>query len=285
MLYAITLSLTLTLCFAAQALALRASGGRFAKSESNFFSSISRIQAGIRGEPEIMILGSSITGRLPDRAQGFAGVANMGCDGGSAADTIRAIDEGLLPAAPVIIVEANALQVAFQGDSEIARTMRKPWFRIGTMIPALSAYARPAACLYSPLLARRTGDFGTPDGDDLGDGSSPTRAPDSWKALEVSGRERDISNELAVRIANLRSRGSRVVVVWLPPGRDDDAPLPAWIRHMTATSGAEWWDLAQQALPERIALTDHVHMDAPSASRTLRSMLRGLETSSDSNGP
>lgn len=98
--YPLILAITLALCFAAQSLALHLSGGRTAKSESNFFSSIGRIQAGAQGKPEVMVLGSSITGRLPDRTQGFHGWANMGCDGGSAVDALRAMDAGILPTAP-----------------------------------------------------------------------------------------------------------------------------------------------------------------------------------------
>ena len=97
--YALPFALTLALLFTVQTLALRAVGGRTAKSESNFFSSVGRIQAGTTGKVDAMMLGSSITGRLPDKAQGYAGWANMGCDGGSAVVTLRAMDKGLLPAA------------------------------------------------------------------------------------------------------------------------------------------------------------------------------------------
>jgi hypothetical protein len=276
--YFITIAFSLAACFAAQALALRASGGRFTKSESNFFSSIGRIQAGARETPEIMILGSSITGRLPDRANGFAGVANMGCDGGSAADTLRAIDDGLLPRALIIIVEANALQVALRGESEIAMAMRGPWFRVGNAIPLLGADARPSAAFYSPLLAKRTGSFGAPDGEDLGDDSAPIPPDPAWRDLDLPENESKLATELARRIANLRAKGSRVIVAWLPPPRANQEPPAAWIRMMIAESGAEWWDLGQHADPELVQLTDHVHMNAASASRTLRSILRAAES-------
>ncbi len=175
--YLTLLTLTLATCFGVQLLALRASGGRTTKSESNYFSSIGRIQAGTRGTPEVMIVGSSITGRLPDRAQGVSGVANMGCDGGSAVDALRAMDAGILPTAKWIVIEANTLQVALdEQPTEIGRAMQRPWFRAGMAVPALGAYARPAAFFYSKLLVSRIGSFdGQRSEADLGVTSLPGR--------------------------------------------------------------------------------------------------------------
>ncbi|MEO8616420.1 MAG: hypothetical protein ABI600_14845, partial [Luteolibacter sp.] len=45
-----------------QTVALRASGGKTLKCESNYFSSIARIQTETKGKSEVMLLGSSITG-------------------------------------------------------------------------------------------------------------------------------------------------------------------------------------------------------------------------------
>ena len=161
--YFFTLLLTLATCFAVQWFALRQVGGRTAKSESNYFSSLGRIQAGTSGKPRVILLGSSITGRLPDRAQGFEGFANMGCDGGSAVDALRAMDQGYLPTAPVLVIEMNTLHLALQPKpSEIGSAIRSPWFQAGMRAPAISAYARPSAFLYSKLLARKIGEFGDP---------------------------------------------------------------------------------------------------------------------------
>lgn len=274
--YTLTLLLGFAACFGLQALALRASGGRFTKSESNFFSSVGRIQAGTVGKPEVMLLGSSITGRLPDRAQGFAGFANMGCDGGSAVDALRAMDKGILPVAPVLVIEANTLSRALDPiPSEVGQAMERPWFGTGMKVYALSAYARPAAYFYSILLARRTGDYGDPaSSEDLKVSSSPMpmeRNP----AARMTSAEAALKEELVAITRRLKERGCGIVFVWLPPARGE-GKIPDWIQALIAESGSLWWDLGNEADPTLITLTDAVHMAAPSAARTVISLRKGL---------
>lgn len=275
--YIIPFALTLALCFAAQTLALRAVGGRTAKSESNYFSSIGRIQAGARGKAEVMFLGSSITGRLPDRAQGFPGAANMGCDGGSAVDALRAMDEGILPVAPLLVIEANTLHLALETQAtEISTAMRGPWFAAGLKIPNLAAYSRPSAFFYSKLLERRIGGFGK-DGarDSLGVDRRP-EIPTTVNSPEFSPRQRELISEISEILKTLQSKGARAVVVWLPPARGDSSPPPEWILELARHSEIPYWDLGQMAAPGTVTLTDGVHMAAPSAARTMVSLLDGL---------
>jgi hypothetical protein len=274
--YVISLLLTLACCFGLQALALKAVGGKTTKSESNFFSSIGRIQAGTVGKPEVMLLGSSITGRLPDRAQGFAGFANMGCDGGSAVDALRAMDRGILPVAPLLVVEANTLGRELNGrPSEVAAAMEGGWFRVGMKVPAVSAYARPAAFFYSILLARRTGDYGDPaSGEDLKVSSVPALL-EAESAAQMTAGEAALKDELVAITRRLRERGSRVVLVWLPPARVE-GKIPDWIHALITESDSLWWDLGNEADPSLVTLTDRVHMAAPSAARTMISLRKGL---------
>ena len=264
------------LCFVAQHLALRTSGGRTIKSESNFFSSIGRIQAGTVGTPEVMLLGSSITGRLPDRANGFEGFANMGCDGGSAVDALRAMDRGILPTAPLLVVEANTLGRELNGQaSEVAAAMEGGWFRVGMKVPALGAYARPAAFFYSILLARRTGDFGDPaSGEDLKVSSLPMPLERNAAVL-MTPAEAALKEELVAITCRLKEKGCEVVFVWLPPARGE-SEIPDWIHALIAESSSLWWDLGNEADPSLVTLTDSVHMAAPSAARTLISLRNGL---------
>lgn len=273
----LTLLFTLAACFGLQAIALRAVGGRTTKSESNYFSSIGRIQAAASRKAEILLLGSSITGRLPDRANGFTGLANMGCDGGSAVDALRAMDVGLLPVAPVLVVETNTLQLALKGGpSEVGRAMRTTWFQVGTHAPLFSAYARPAAFAYSALLARKIGGFGDPEaGPDLGANAGPVRLAPPSAELDP-GRGQALAEELVPLLQRLRAKGCRVVFVDLPPaGSARSAPEP-WLHAIIAASGSEWWNLGGQADPAAIVLTDGVHMAAPSAAATARSLAKAL---------
>lgn len=275
--YVFTLILTLAACFAAQSLALRAVGGRTAKSESNYFSSLGRIQAGAGGAPGVMLLGSSITGRLPDRAQGFGDFANMGCDGGSAVDALRAMDRNLLPMAPALVIEGNTLLRALDPKpSEVGLAMDRPWFQAGLRVPAISAYARPSAFFYSLLLARKIGGFGpSGDGDGLKVESRPqvlTVPPDGV----VSAAERVLIDELVPLVKRLRDRGCRPVFVWLPPGREKGSAPPPWLAALVFETDSEWWDLGTEADPSLVELTDGVHMAAPSAARTVTTLEQGL---------
>jgi hypothetical protein len=282
--YLLSLAFVLAACFGIQALALQAVGGRTTKSESNYFSSLGRIQAGALGSPEVMLLGSSITGRLPDRANGFDGFANMGCDGGSALDALRAMDRGILPSAPWIVIEANTLHLALEGrPSEVAAAMERPWFRAGLNFSGVSAYSRPSAFLYSRLLSGKIGGFGTEGGPpDLGVSSVPalvTAAPEA----PLTEAEEKLVRELVAIFANLRSRGTRAVIVWLPPSRRYPG-VPEWLLELAVRAEVPFWDLGQEALPEAVSLTDGVHMSAPSAARTVITLRQGIDQADADSG-
>jgi hypothetical protein len=270
--------MALVACFGIQALALHASGGRTAKSESNYFSSLARLQSSAQGQVKIMLLGSSVTGRLPDQAAGFDGVANLGCDGDTAVDALRAMDDGILRSAPCLVIEANYLHRALDpGPSEIAAAMRTSWFRTGMKWPLLGAGARPSAFLYSKLLARKIGGFGDPaDDEDLEVENRPIRL-DNPDPAKLSGSERKLISELVPLLGRLQQKGCRSVFVWLPPGRERGSPLPPWLATLVAQSHTEWWDLGTEADPALVDLTDGVHMASPSAGRTMRSLIKGLE--------
>ena len=275
--YALTLALTLAACFTVQSFALRAVGGRTTKSESNYFSSLGRIQAGALGGPEVMLLGSSITGRLPDRANGFDGFANMGCDGGSALDALRAMDRGTLPSPPWVVIEANTLHLALAGrPSEVAAAMERPWFRAGLNFSGVSAYSRPSAFLYSRLLSGKIGGYGTEGGPpDLGVASVPALVKSATETPLAEAEEKLVREMVAI-LANLRSRGTRAVIVWLPPSRRYPG-VPEWLLELAFRAEIPFWDLGQEALPEAVSLTDGVHMSAPSAARTVITLRKGLD--------
>lgn len=268
---------SLAVCFGVQWGALRAVGGRVTKCESNYFSSLGRIQAATSKPMEVMILGSSITGRLPDWAQGYEGVGNLGCDGGSGVDALRAMDRGLLPTAPVLVVEANTLQVSLGGEATgVGKAMEGFWFQQGRKWPLVSSYARPGGFAYSWLLAKKIGSAQKSDGEDLGVLTEPAR-------LEAAGDEpmtepqEALVEEVSDLIRRLKKKGCEVVLVWLPPGRPGGAEVSRWIREVAVRAEIPWWDLGGDAPEGKVALTDGVHMDAPSATRTMESLLKVLK--------
>ena len=257
-----------------QSLALRAVGGKTNKSESNFFSSVARIQTGIRDQPEIMLLGSSITGRLPDRNQGFAGVANLGCDGSSAVDTLRAMDVGILPIAPVLIIEGNTLYRAVGGQvSEISKAIRSPWFKMGIRIPQLGATARPSAFAYSKLLARKIGSMQGPNGPMLPISNiTIIPAPDSGLPADADALVREVESICK----RLQARGVRLMLVMLPPGAATDSLNRRIPYEVSCRSRIPLLDLNAGLPPDAVRYTDGVHMDPTSAAAALRSILAAL---------
>ena len=270
--YWLALVLGLAACFSAQTFVLRATGGRTTKSESNFFSSIARIQSGIRGAPQVLLLGSSITGRLPDRNRGFDGVGNLGCDGGSAAEVLRAMDRGAIPKAPRIIVEGNTLHRAVgAGETELAAALDKRWFRAGVNMPNLSASGRPAAVAYTLLMERKLGSADAASAQALITSAGP--APVEGLAAQFSWEENVLLDELTGILKRLSAAGSEVLVVMLPPGTGPATPDRLLAEELARRSGVLFWDLATAIPPDSVRFTDGVHMAPPSAAATLRTLL------------
>ena len=270
--YWLALVLGLVVCFGAQTLVLRLTGGRTTKSESNFFSSVARLQSGIRGTPRVMLLGSSITGRLPDRNRGFEGVGNLGCDGGSAAEILRAMDKGIIPRAPELIVEGNTLYRAVgAGETELAAALGKQWFRRGVAIPNLGAAARPSSVAYTLLMERKMGSASA--------GSAPV-IPTRTRPVLVAGAPAQVSpagnvllDELTGILARLTAAGTKIIIVMLPPGAQAGTPNRVLPEELARRSGLPFWDLAAAIPPDSVRFTDGVHMDPPSAAAALRTLL------------
>jgi hypothetical protein len=200
----------------------------------------------------------------------------MGCDGGSAVDALMAMDAGILPAAPRLFIEANTLQLALDGKpTEIGRAMKGTWFKVGMKVPALSAYARPSAFFYSKLLERKIGGFDLAPGDDLGVTSLPKPIANTIQA-DLTPEQINLIQQVSGILGRLRERGSQAVIVWLPPARSDAHSAPAWILEMARQSHVPYWDLGQQTAPGTVTLTDGIHMAAPSAARTMVSLMKAL---------
>jgi hypothetical protein len=274
--YFLSLSFTLTFCLLLQVYLLHLVGGRTTKSESNFFSSMARIQNGACSKPSVMLLGSSITGRFPDSKDGFIGVANMGCDGSNAVDILRAIDQQLIPAAKTIVIEGNTLFIALGGnDSEISKAIRSSWFNLGMSIKSISSTARPAAFLYSHLLAGKIGRPGSPIGQSEYLSTTPFTPSLNETAINDS-RSNTLITEVAAIIDRLEARGSKCLIIIYPPKIAVEANQYRLALAVAAAAEIPFWDLAHGLRPERIAFTDGVHMTPNSAALVLRELIRKI---------
>jgi len=270
--YGASLLLALGLCFGAQSLILRQTGGRTTKSESNYFSSVARIQSGVRGEPEVMLLGSSMTGRLPDRTRGFEGVANLGCDGGSALDALGAMDAGAIPAAPRLIIEGNTLFLGVKfKESEVGEAMHSRWFRTGIEVPNLGAAGRPSSIAYSLLMERKVGGTSVAEGEGFKVDTRPAMV--SGDAGSFDAEENEMIDHTAGILRKLVAGGSRITIVMLPPAEDPSSLKRRLPEEMARRAGVPFWDLASAVPAGEVRFTDRIHMDAASATSALRTLL------------
>lgn len=280
--YLLTFVGTLAICFAIQTATLRAFHGRTHKSESNFFSSMARLQTGVTPLPSVMLLGSSMTGRLPDRSNGFYGVANLGCDGGSALPILRAIARGDFPTPATLVIEANTLERGLVESGEIDDAIRSAWFWVGVKMPQLSAAARPSAFVYSALFSRRHGPPPSHGGSYEDDVYSEPRPWADLVPLEPKAQK--AVREIRDLIERLIKRRAQILIVQLPCRREMGATSLAIAREVSRCTGVGYLDLGSRLSKAEVKYTDDVHLDGPSASLCLRCILQSCGQSSPGDG-
>jgi hypothetical protein len=265
--YCSTAAGILILCLTIQTVLLFANPDRPKKSESNFFSSIARLQTGIAPLPRIMLLGSSMTGRLPDRAMGWEKVANLGCDGGSAVTVLRAIADCKFPAPEAVIIEANTLVMGLKSQqSEIDEAIDSSWFWLGVRFPQVGAIGRPASIAYSQLLARRLGSYVKTSRP----ANTPVPPATAWHTVLLLSPE---AENTAARLCDLfnrvRSRSVKIAIVQLPCRREQRTDWIDIVREVSRRTGAAFIDAANRLPAGSLRFTDDVHMDAATASLCL----------------
>jgi hypothetical protein len=278
MIYALTLTLALAACFGLQSLALNLVEGRTTKSESNFFSSIARIQTGA-AEPvaDVFLLGSSLTGRFPSRSAEFTDVANLGCDGENAAVVMRGIDKGILPLPPVLVIEGNTLYRELSPTgSVVAGVIDSSWFKVGRKVPNVGATARPSAFAYSILLERKVGRADDGEKAPLAVDSKPVIAS-ATDVTHLPQDAEDLVSELSQLIKRFQSKGTKILIVQLPPGAAPESLNTRLPYALSQQAGVPILDLSRNLPPGTITYTDGIHMAPASAAATLRSILAALE--------
>lgn len=265
----------LAACIVTQTIGLKAAGGRTTKCESNYFSTLARVQTQAESDDvKMLLLGSSLTGRIADRAVHFPEIGNLGCDGGSAMVTLRAIDQGHIKPAPLIVVEMNTLAYDLMGlGSEIEEAIDTKWFKIGRKIPNLGATARPTEFAYSWLMEKK---FGKPE--------TPT------EGLPINTRPRVLTGEVTLStdeqnfvtgtcalLSRIRENGSRILLVMLPPGEAEGSQELRIAEAIAIQSKLPYWDLNLDLPKDAAGFTDGRHMDAETAGRTLKTLRQLLE--------
>jgi hypothetical protein len=273
--YTLALLIVFIGCIGLQAIALRASGGKTLKSESNYFSSLARFQTESQGTPAIMLLGSSMTGRLGDRAEKVKTIANFGCDGGSAVVALRAIDEGRLPLAPMLVIEGNTLAYELEHRGrDITAAIQSPHFRLGCAASQLGATARPAAFAYSWLMARQSQAAPSSSNASLPITHKPRHLPISAMPL-LDEKSQALVAEITAILSRLRGRGSEAIVVMLPGVPADFPPREIAIA-LACRAEIPWWDLTENLPPAAVHFTDGLHLDAVSAQKVMMTLRQEL---------
>lgn len=255
----------LGLLFSLQGLVYYGLNGRSSKSESNYFSSLSRFQAAASHHPEFVLVGSSITGRLPGAEVGREGVANLGSDGGSAFDGMSLLANGIVERPRWLVVETNTLFGGLgQRQSLIVRGAGGHWFGIGARLPLLGASARPSGMLYSRLLRRSVVLDGEPFEVTL------STVPHCDHVFSPAENER--LDAYARILEDLRRRGVGIVLVRYPSGFVDpaeNARLEAAVSNLSTRVPFHFLDLSGQVPRDQLEFTDSVHLAPASAARIM----------------
>lgn len=268
-------------CFGLQAIAFFVLQLGAAKTESNYFSTISRFQGAVAPGAEIAVVGSSISGRLPGRESGNREVANLGSDGGSPLDGLTMLNEGLVGRPKWLVLEMNTVfsSVGFSETPAVAGS-RDPWFKIGGHVPLLGASARPSGMLYGCLLGRKKERILAP----FVLQKVPSAIPDATLGIESLPTLKQERMELLQEgLLTARRAGTNILLVRYPAGPMKQEQLDelnvaiSWLHQQT---GAPYLDLESQIPNSQLVFTDSVHLGPESAARllaTIREASRELE--------
>jgi len=190
--------------------------------------------------------------------------------------TLRAIDRGLLPLSSVVVVEGNTLlhDLDHRGR-DIGEAIESRWFQLGMVFPGVSSTARPSAFAYSALLGRgRAAEFNR-EGPLLSPGASLEY---TGRAMGLSPAGESLVQELAGLLGRLKGKGSKVMIVMLPPSAPLESLNHAIPCEVARVCNIPLLDLTRDLSPDAVEYTDGVHMAPASAAAALRSIMTAVES-------
>jgi hypothetical protein len=264
--------LSLCVCFSVQAYLYFAHDAGTGKSESNYFSTMSRFQAGATPSAEIALAGSSITGSLPGRESGNPKIANLGSDGGPALDGMRLIAMEQIDKPQWLVIEANTLYggVGF-GDTLIVKGAQGPWFDVGARLPLLGASARPSAMLYARLLRRPK----VLTGEAFAVTPNQIEPVEGDPLVDFTKGEKKRFHDYVATLEQLQQRGVTILIVTYPAGvmtQRETFLMNTTIAEFTKRFPLLYLDLGKQIPREKLEFTDSVHLEPESAARVLQTI-------------
>jgi len=219
-----------------------------------------------RRDADVIVIGSSIAGRLP--ADAIAGVdragVNLSLDGSSAAfGATLLLEEGVFP--HVLVVEANTLMLPpSQNEQTLEASFRSFKNTLARELAFLRAENRPVTVAYSQLKQRSDQRRGSARAHPPFDAAALVRAQTTTSDGSVGEPEAAQAQAWLATLKHFQERGSRVVLVMLPDGGADRATAYAVSRRLAA-AGAGFIDLKGAFSETEFAYSDGIHLVGPAA--------------------
>lgn len=230
----------------------------YSKGESNFFSSRARSQAALYSDAKIVLLGSSITGRIPNCDSGNNLIANFGADGKTFESGFSWLYQRGVRTGDFIFIETNMIHGMTNSDFPPITQ----WENLGAKIPLLRANYRPSGLLYSLLRNYR-------DADDKIRTSIQDFDYKAFLRMDGSVFEPDASHaDLLAQLKKIKQSGANIIFVEYPSGRrslesmQNRLPLILWLRKEL---DIPFYDFTSMLGNNKITLSDGVHLDSKSA--------------------
>lgn len=266
------LCLSMVVCSGVQAFFYYALDCGTGKSESNYYSTMSRFQAAATPPAEMAFAGSSITGRIPGREVGNLNIANLGSDGGPALDGMRLIAMGKIDTPQCLVIEANTLYggVGF-GDTLIVKGAQGPWFYVGAKIPLVGASARPSGMLYAKLLRRPK----VLISDAFAVTSNQIESVIGDPLRDFKEGEKKRFDDYVATLEQLQQRGVKILIVTYPAGvmtERETFLMKTTINQLAVRFPVTYLDLEKQIPRGDLEFTDSVHLGPESAARVLKTI-------------
>ena len=248
-------------------LVVRSLGFEAPFSATGYHSNLSRLHDfDDAGEPEVLLVGSSITGRfLPSYFSGGAGeVVNLGLDAAGSSTSAEIVLEGSVKP-KVLVLESNGLRKAPNDAGLIIMDTRNTAsYHIAAAIPPVRPGFRPSDVLYSRLKVWK---------DSRGGQKLPEFDP---AKLPATRWDPDYVNAL---LDDLRGRCDRLVIVNYPSISQSDPDLVVLLRDLSARDESiVYLDLHEEMKDEGLRFTDKVHLAAPSARKVAEHLEQHIET-------
>ncbi len=240
--------------------------------ETNYIANRLRIEHWFLDEPATnVIVGTSISGRLlPADFAGtpLASMANLGLDGANPDTGLALVLARPTPPA-VVFLEVHRLMMApGPNDQQLLDLVHGPGLAASRLVPLTRANWRPSTILYGWLKSRQKGGAGVaiPEGVTGSPTNGPAPVPPDPDWVERVSR----------RIREVEARGTRVILLRLPVGRENPptAAAASFADEAARRLGLPLMDLFRlsTARGDTVTYTDGLHL-TPSSATALAQLL------------